>query len=95
MKIHRLMVVCFILFFSIPIVPINSEQPISQGLGSAAILDPPKVMNYISPDIESLDIGYDMFRNYTYLATLIFNPLVEYSFDTEELIPALAKQWVV
>ncbi len=96
MKIHRLIVVCIIILFSIQIVPINSKQPISQELKSAIILDPPKVLNYIAvPDIEGYGIDYDMIQDYSYLATIVFDPLVEYSFDTQELIPALAKQWVV
>ncbi|MFX1303091.1 MAG: ABC transporter substrate-binding protein [Promethearchaeota archaeon] len=102
MKYRRLLVICFIMLFSIQKVPINqatqnfferdSEQVISQEIRSSANLVPPKVLKYISP---YPSIEYDMIGHYSYIATLIFDPLVEYSFDTGELVPALARQWVV
>ncbi len=105
MKYHRLLTICFIMLFSVQIVPINqatqnlfesnSEQVISQEIGTSANLVPPDVLKYISPNVWPF-VEYDMVRNYaSYLATIMFDPLVEYSFDSEEPIPALAKQWVV
>ncbi|MFX1470467.1 MAG: ABC transporter substrate-binding protein [Promethearchaeota archaeon] len=103
MKYQRLIVICIIVLCTIQIVPIISnfnlprgdfESGISQEIESSANLDPPKVLKYISPNVISIE--YDMVRNYaSYLATIIFDPLVEYSFESEEPIPALAKQWVV
>ncbi|MFW9827609.1 MAG: ABC transporter substrate-binding protein [Candidatus Thorarchaeota archaeon] len=103
MKYRRLIIICFLILFTIQVVPINSsignslrsesELLLSQGTESSTDLAPPKVLKYISPPTS---IEYDMVRNYTpYLASIIFDPLVEYSFESEEPIPALAKQWVV
>ncbi|MFX1502195.1 MAG: ABC transporter substrate-binding protein [Promethearchaeota archaeon] len=99
---RRLIIICCIMLLTIQIIPINSsinkilesdsEKKISQGVETSANLVPPQVLRYISP---YTSIEYDMIANYSYIATLIFDPLVEYSFETGELIPALAKQWVV
>ncbi len=104
MKYRRISLVCFIVMLSIQIIPLslsysivleNNSETNSQRIESSANLVPPKVLRYLSPPDYDHKIEYDMIREFSYLSTLIFDPLVEYSFDTGELIPALAKQWVV
>ncbi|MFW9969837.1 MAG: ABC transporter substrate-binding protein [Candidatus Odinarchaeota archaeon] len=103
MKYHRLITICIIILFAIQVVPINSsnsnisknnsELLISQRIESSTNFVPPEVLKYIS---QGTSIDYDMIQNYSsYLSTIIFDPLVEYSFESEDPIPALAKQWVV
>ncbi|MFW9829476.1 MAG: ABC transporter substrate-binding protein [Promethearchaeota archaeon] len=105
MKYNRIALVCIIVLITIQIIPINmsiekivesdSVQINSQEIKSSAKFDPPQVLRYISPPQLDFGINYDMIREFSFLATIIFDPLVEYSFNTGELIPALAKQWVV
>ncbi|MFX0010474.1 MAG: ABC transporter substrate-binding protein [Candidatus Hermodarchaeota archaeon] len=104
MKCRRLIIIFLIVLLSLQFAPVNlvTEQSIerdselanSQGIESTSNLVPPSVLKYIvSPG--DFGIEYDMIQRYSIIATIIFDPLVEYSFDTEGLMPGLAKQWVV
>ncbi|MFX0000744.1 MAG: ABC transporter substrate-binding protein [Candidatus Hodarchaeota archaeon] len=105
LKTRRFIAICFLLLITIQFIPINSmksnfseqdsEDVISHGIESSANLDPPIILKYISPPYFDWGIDYDIIRTPSYIASFVYDPLVEYSFDTEELMPALAKQWVV
>jgi peptide/nickel transport system substrate-binding protein len=93
------------LFLTIQIGPIvssinkfsgsESRQDDFQEIRSSANLVPPQILKYISPPAEVWGIEYDLIASFSHIATFVFDPLVEYSFETGELVPALAKQWVV
>lgn len=70
------------------------------------IPDPPKILRYLSINSDdgnlsivtgeyNLNTTYDLLRSYSETATMLFDPLVEYSLETGEIVPALATQWVV
>jgi peptide/nickel transport system substrate-binding protein len=73
----------------------ESQQEDFQEIRASTNIVPPQILRYLSPPEEVWGIEYDLIESFSHIATFVFDPLVEYSFETGELVPALAKQWVV
>lgn len=104
MKSRKLISICFIILLSVQFVPVSIssgtflDQDLNQltprRIESSGSLVPPQVLKYLALSWE-FGAEYDMIRSYSFIAPIVFDALVEYSYETDELVPALAKQWVV